>query len=190
MTSFLCLCFVANFYAFFWCFHCILWIIVLNCLFIDVDPLKFNFHFQQKPASWFALQTIQLVFTITSTLVLCELKNLLYCDHKILKDHLWCFARHGTICTISKTWKTPMEGFLHECFSCFLNFTNGSKLRNATHAYYRISVLHETKQDWLEKEWKRSEEVKWNIEMERNWKNWKKLKKLRRKNSKTWHYLR
>ena len=26
-----------------------------------------------------------------------------------LRQYLWCVARFGTICTILKTWKTPME---------------------------------------------------------------------------------
>ena len=32
---------------------------------------------------------------------------------EVLKNiHMWCFARFGAICTILKTWKTPME----ECY--------------------------------------------------------------------------
>ena len=33
--------------------------------------------------------------------------------------------------------------FLHECFSCFLNCTNGIKLRNASHLMNRIKKLQE-----------------------------------------------
>ena len=52
-------------------------------------------------------------------------------------------ARFGFICTIWKTWKTPMEECLKPatllkwhsyigCFSRFLNCTNGTKSRNAS----------------------------------------------------------
>ena len=53
-----------------------------------------------------------------------------------------CFARFGTICTILKTWKTPIEEcfpatlqkitLLYGCFSCFLNSIDGTKSRNAS----------------------------------------------------------
>ena len=56
-------------------------------------------------------------------------------------NNIWCAARFGIICTIQKTWKTPMEEccfikvtstVLFECFSRFLNFTNGTKSRKTS----------------------------------------------------------
>ena len=50
--------------------------------------------------------------------------------------HPWCFSPFDTICTILKTCKGPMGSFstlLHECFSRFLNYTNGTKSRKVSH---------------------------------------------------------
>ena len=62
----------------------------------------------------------------------------------------WRFAPFGTICKILKTWKTPLEECYfwyscrllkvtlhHGCFSRFLNCTNGTKSRNASHMMFR-----------------------------------------------------
>ena len=53
-------------------------------------------------------------------------------DHMLREYHameyMKCFARFGTICTIEKTWKTPME-----CFSRFSNCANGANSCNALH---------------------------------------------------------
>ena len=43
--------------------------------------------------------------------------------------HMWCVARFSTICTILKTWKTPVEEcykskILHGVFARFSNCTN------------------------------------------------------------------
>ena len=56
---------------------------------------------------------------------------------------MWCFARFGTICTILKMWKHPWRSItfskvlkvalLHGSFSRFLNCTNVTKSRNASH---------------------------------------------------------
>ena len=53
-----------------------------------------------------------------------------------------CFAQFGTICTVLKTLKTPVEDvtfskpkitLLHKCFSRFLNCINGTKSRKLSH---------------------------------------------------------
>ena len=33
------------------------------------------------------------------------------CTEDLFSKYMWCFVRFGTICTINKTWKTPMEEF-------------------------------------------------------------------------------
>ena len=66
-------------------------------------------------------------------------------------EHKWWFARFGTICTILKSWKTPIEKcyiqqscrfllvtllkitLVHGCFLRFLNCTNGTKSCKASH---------------------------------------------------------
>ena len=52
---------------------------------------------------------------------------------------MWCVAQFGTICTILKTWKHPATllklTHFHGCFSRFLNCTNGTKSRNASHMW-------------------------------------------------------
>ena len=53
--------------------------------------------------------------------------------------YMWCLARFGTICTIYKV-KNILGGVLllkvtlpYGCFSRILNWTNGTKSRNASH---------------------------------------------------------
>ena len=60
---------------------------------------------------------------------------------------MWSLTRFETICTIQKREKHPWRSvnfrlksaillkitLLHGCFSCFLNGTNGTKSRNASH---------------------------------------------------------
>ena len=54
---------------------------------------------------------------------------------KGLSDNMWCASRFGTICTIQKREKhlLLLVTLLHGCFSRFLNCTNGTKPRNASH---------------------------------------------------------
>ena len=85
----------------------------------------------------------------------CEIKNLheTLTSLEIILTVLWCVTWAGTIYTILKTWKNPwrsvtfsnIAGFypatllkvtlLHGCFSRFLNCTNGTKSRNASHVF-------------------------------------------------------
>ena len=57
---------------------------------------------------------------------------------------MWCIARFGTTCTISKMCRLKPATLLkltllHGCFSRFLNCTNGTKSRNAPHMlYYKL----------------------------------------------------
>ena len=52
----------------------------------------------------------------------------------IIMVNIWSFAQFGTICTILKTCKTPMEGcYFGRCFSGFLNCINGTKSRSISH---------------------------------------------------------
>ena len=60
---------------------------------------------------------------------------------------MWCFARLVTICTILKTWKTPMEEFYFKktcrlalwSFFTFLICISGPKSRNASHIWSKVA---------------------------------------------------
>ena len=63
--------------------------------------------------------------------------------------YFWWIARFVIICTIQKKWKTSYPAtllkvtHLHGCISRFLNCTNGTKSRNASHMLW-----------WLVQIWK------------------------------------
>ena len=85
-----------------------------------------------------------------------EKKTLPHLDYPTLTwdgPNMWCIVRFSTMCTILKTWKTPMEEYyfcrlkpatllkvtvLHGCFSRFLNCTNGTKSRNTPHIRSKV----------------------------------------------------
>ena len=79
--------------------------------------------------------------------------------NRLTSFYKWCVTRFGTFCTILKTWKTLMEEcyfylscrlqpafllkvtLLHGCFSRFLNCTNGTKSRKASHIMFQILLI-------------------------------------------------
>ena len=54
---------------------------------------------------------------------------------------MWCFARFGIICTILKTWKTPMEE-CHFWWSCRVKACNFTKSNTPPCMFFKFSKLY------------------------------------------------
>ena len=106
--------------------------------------------YRKRPVAWNRL----IDFKVATLLKRNSEGNLSVSVSKVF--YMWCIIRFGTICTIKKNVKSTHGGvlllvkkpatllklaLLHGCFSRFLNCTNGTKSRKASHIFQLLSSV-------------------------------------------------